>query len=343
MVSGAKLPVLIPGEFELLKIRIEQYFLMTDYALWEVIVNGDSPPPIRTVDGVKQSYPPTTTEEKLARKNELNVKGTLLMALPNEHQLKFNSYKNAKSLMKAIEKRFKGNKESKKVQKTLLKQQYEKFNRNSSEGLDQIYNRLQKLISQRQSDDLSFDKKYDKLMSMIESNKEVNQRYEASFAANDASFVSLEAHVDRLLEQLNRDETYEHQGITMLDFDDEDEDEGEEKSEEFTLHSTNIIEWLAFGSCKDKVDADDHNNSFEDLISQIKEHDKESVPFKVREEVMEANITPYLPTLKEAILSPIDDIRSKEDEEFLALSLYEDKCSNLLEEAKVTHIHLNPP
>nr|GEU85247.1 ribonuclease H-like domain-containing protein [Tanacetum cinerariifolium] len=63
----------------------------------------------RDVDGVKQTYPPTTAEEKLARKNELKTRGTLLMALPNEHQLKFNSYKNAKSLMDAIEKRFGGN------------------------------------------------------------------------------------------------------------------------------------------------------------------------------------------------------------------------------------------
>nr|GEX35766.1 ribonuclease H-like domain-containing protein [Tanacetum cinerariifolium] len=108
MVAVAKLPVLNPGESELWKMRIENYFLMTDYALWEVIVNGESPPLKRTVDGVEQIYPPTTTEEKLARKNELKARGTLLMALPNEHQLKFNSYKNAKSLMKEIEKRFGG-------------------------------------------------------------------------------------------------------------------------------------------------------------------------------------------------------------------------------------------
>ncbi|GJX82211.1 putative ribonuclease H-like domain-containing protein [Tanacetum coccineum] len=148
MVAAAKLLVLNPGEFELWKIRIEQYFLMTDYALWEVIVNGDSPPPKRTVDGVEQTYPPTTAEEKLARKNELKARGTLLMALPNEHQLKFNTYKCAKTLMEAIEKRFGGNKESKKTQKTLLKQQYENFNGSSLEGLDQTYDRLQKLISQ---------------------------------------------------------------------------------------------------------------------------------------------------------------------------------------------------
>nr|GEV06642.1 retrovirus-related Pol polyprotein from transposon TNT 1-94 [Tanacetum cinerariifolium] len=120
-------------------MRIEQYFPVTDYAFWKVIVNGDSPPPMRTVDGVEQSYPPTTAKEKLARKNELKARGTLFVALQHEHQLKFNSYKNAKSRMEAIEKRFGDNKESKKVQKTLLKQQYENFNGNSSEGLDQIY------------------------------------------------------------------------------------------------------------------------------------------------------------------------------------------------------------
>nr|GEV74271.1 hypothetical protein [Tanacetum cinerariifolium] len=96
---------------------------------------------------VSKAYPLTTADEKLARKNELKARGTLLMAFPNEHQLKFISYKSDKSLMEAIERRFGGNKESKKVQKTLLKQQYEKFNRTSSEGLYHIYDSLQKLIS----------------------------------------------------------------------------------------------------------------------------------------------------------------------------------------------------
>ncbi|GJS07496.1 retrotransposon-related protein [Tanacetum coccineum] len=137
MVASTKPLILNLGEFELWKMRIVQYFLMTDYALWEVIVNGYSPPPKRTVDGVEQTYPPTTEEKKLARKNELKARGTLLMALLNDHQQKINTYKCAKTLMEAIEKRFGGNKESKKTQKTLLKQQYENFNRSSSEGLDQ--------------------------------------------------------------------------------------------------------------------------------------------------------------------------------------------------------------
>nr|GFA51218.1 ribonuclease H-like domain-containing protein [Tanacetum cinerariifolium] len=148
VVFAAKLPILNPNEFDLLKMRIEQYFLITDYSLWEVILNGDSPVPIRIIEGVVQPVAPTTAEQKLARKNELKARGTLLMALPDNHQLKFNSHKDAKTLMEAIEKRFGGNTKTKKVQKTLLKQQFEKIFGSSSEGLDQIHDRLQKLVSQ---------------------------------------------------------------------------------------------------------------------------------------------------------------------------------------------------
>nr|GFA85688.1 ribonuclease H-like domain-containing protein [Tanacetum cinerariifolium] len=98
-----------------------------------VILNGNSPVPTRLVEGVAQPVAPTTVEYKLARKNELKARGTLLMALPDKHQLKFNSHKDAKSLMEAIEKRFGGNTKAKKVQKTLLKQQFKNFSGSSTE------------------------------------------------------------------------------------------------------------------------------------------------------------------------------------------------------------------
>nr|GFA10830.1 hypothetical protein [Tanacetum cinerariifolium] len=56
------------------------------------------------VDGVVQSIAPTTAEQRLAKKDELKARGTLLMALHDKHQLKFNIHKGAKTLMEAIEK-----------------------------------------------------------------------------------------------------------------------------------------------------------------------------------------------------------------------------------------------
>nr|GFA36860.1 hypothetical protein [Tanacetum cinerariifolium] len=97
---------------------------------------------------ILQSVAHTTAEQKLARKNELKAHGMLLMALPDKHQLKFNSHEDAKILMEAIEKRLGGNIKTKKVQKTLLKQQYKNFTGSHSESLDQIHDRLQKLVSQ---------------------------------------------------------------------------------------------------------------------------------------------------------------------------------------------------
>nr|GEZ51159.1 hypothetical protein [Tanacetum cinerariifolium] len=71
-----------------------------------LILNGDSPPPTRIVDGVVQIVAPTIAEQRLANKNKLKARGTLLMALPDRHKLKFNIHKDATSLMEAIEKRF---------------------------------------------------------------------------------------------------------------------------------------------------------------------------------------------------------------------------------------------
>nr|GEX41109.1 putative ribonuclease H-like domain-containing protein [Tanacetum cinerariifolium] len=105
VVVAAKLLILNLNEFDLWKMRIEQYFLMTNYSLWEVILNGDSFTPTRVIDGVVQAIAPTTAEQRLAKKNELKERGTLLMALPDKHQLKFNIHKDAKSLMEAIKKR----------------------------------------------------------------------------------------------------------------------------------------------------------------------------------------------------------------------------------------------
>ncbi|GJR14707.1 hypothetical protein Tco_0797359 [Tanacetum coccineum] len=124
-------------------MRMEQYLTHTDYALWEVIVNGDAPAIASASAGTEGPIPPKTAEQKLARKNELKAKSTLLLAIPDEHLLKFYGIKDAKTLWEAIKARFRGNKESTKMQKTILKQQYENFAASRSEGLDKTYYSLQ--------------------------------------------------------------------------------------------------------------------------------------------------------------------------------------------------------
>nr|GEX57600.1 retrovirus-related Pol polyprotein from transposon TNT 1-94 [Tanacetum cinerariifolium] len=70
--------------------------------------------------------------KKAQRMLELQVRSTLLMGIPNEHQMKFNSIKDAKSLLQTVEKRFGGNAATKKTQRNLLKHQYENFAASSS-------------------------------------------------------------------------------------------------------------------------------------------------------------------------------------------------------------------
>ncbi|GJY76237.1 hypothetical protein Tco_0481353 [Tanacetum coccineum] len=129
-------------------MRMEQYIQMIDYSLWEVIENGNAPPVTKIIEGVETTIAPSTAEEKAQRRLKLKARSTLLMGIPNEHQLKFNPIKDAKSLLQAVEKRFGGNAATKKTQRNLLKQQYENFTAFSSEVLDQTFDRLQKLISQ---------------------------------------------------------------------------------------------------------------------------------------------------------------------------------------------------
>ncbi|GKA97161.1 putative ribonuclease H-like domain-containing protein [Tanacetum coccineum] len=95
---------------------------------------------------IKMSVP-VTAEEKTNKKNDVKARSLLLMALPNEHQLTFSQYNDAKTMFAAIETKFGGNKATKKTQKTLWKQQYENFSASSTESPDSIFNKLQKIVS----------------------------------------------------------------------------------------------------------------------------------------------------------------------------------------------------
>ncbi|GJR99743.1 hypothetical protein Tco_0316252 [Tanacetum coccineum] len=173
------------------KLRIEQYFQVQDYALWDVIENGNSFKPVaRTTtnaDGTSTSLipGPVTADEKTQKKNDVKARSMLLMALPNEHLLTFNQYKDAKTLFAAIQTRFGGNDATKKTQKTLLKQMYENFNAPSTKSLDSIFNRLQKIIVEQEvkgTANSSSSSQNMAFMSSPSSTNEVNTAYEVNTA-----------------------------------------------------------------------------------------------------------------------------------------------------------------
>ncbi|GKA58703.1 hypothetical protein Tco_0758016 [Tanacetum coccineum] len=88
-----------------------------------------------------------TVEDMQKQRNDVKARTTLLLALPDEHQLRFNKYDNAKELWEAILKTFGGNEATKKTKKNQLKQQYGNFKAEGSETLEQTFNRLQAIVS----------------------------------------------------------------------------------------------------------------------------------------------------------------------------------------------------
>nr|GEY53532.1 hypothetical protein [Tanacetum cinerariifolium] len=88
------------------------------------------------------------------KKNDVKARTTLLLSLPDEHQLRFSKHKTAKELWAAILKKFGGNEATKKTKKNLLKQQYGNFRGEGSETLEQTFTRLQVIVVWRNMSDL---------------------------------------------------------------------------------------------------------------------------------------------------------------------------------------------
>nr|GEV91302.1 hypothetical protein [Tanacetum cinerariifolium] len=155
-----KIPILDTRKFKQWQFRIQQYLQHEHYALWEVIEFGDSyeaPVNVATTgtasDGTGKKKGRTVTltaDDMQKRKNDVKAITTLLLSLPDEHQLQFSKYKISQELWAAILKTSSGNEATKKTKKNLLKQQYGNFKAEGSEMLEHTFNRLQVIVSQLQ-------------------------------------------------------------------------------------------------------------------------------------------------------------------------------------------------
>ncbi|GJX10410.1 ribonuclease H-like domain-containing protein [Tanacetum coccineum] len=121
MVAASKVPMLKPGEYELWRMRMEQYIQMINYSLWEVIENGNAPLITKVVEGVETTIAPTTAEKR--------HKG------------------DAKSLLQSVEKRFGGNAATKKTFDH-LQVDCKKVNQKQFQNTKPIWNNAQRVNHQ---------------------------------------------------------------------------------------------------------------------------------------------------------------------------------------------------
>nr|GEX42709.1 hypothetical protein [Tanacetum cinerariifolium] len=205
----AKIPILDTRKFEQWKFRIQQYLQNEHYALWEVIEFGDSykAPQEETGKGSASESSAKkkgrtiviTTEDMQKRRNDVKERTTLLLALPDEHQLRFSKYETAKELWEAILKTFGGNEATKKTKKNQWKQQYGNFKAEGSETLEQTFNRLQAIVSHLEDDldTMSLDDVYNHLKVYepeVQKKSETNSQNMAFISSSNTSSGKGEVH-----------------------------------------------------------------------------------------------------------------------------------------------------
>ncbi|GJV77304.1 hypothetical protein Tco_1508888 [Tanacetum coccineum] len=157
------------------------------------LINGDSVSPVASAStGAEGLIPPKIAEQKLARKNELKAKSTLMLAIPDEYLLKFHAYKDVKYQWKAI--------------------------KNSQEGLDKTYDRFQKLISQLEI--------HGEVISQEDANLKLLRKIKGQSSSNlnsqNVAFVSFD-NSSSTNETVNTAHSLDNEDLEQIDADDLEE------------------------------------------------------------------------------------------------------------------------
>ncbi|GJV80914.1 ribonuclease H-like domain-containing protein [Tanacetum coccineum] len=147
--NNAKFPYLKKDEYEVWAMKMEYWITNNDMNIWKVIQNGNSLKRTgRDRDGRVIILPPTTADEHIAVQRESKARTTLLQSIPDDHVADFHYMDDARDIWNAVKARFGGNAESKKMRKSMLKQEFSEFRISESEGLHKGYDRMQKILSQ---------------------------------------------------------------------------------------------------------------------------------------------------------------------------------------------------
>ncbi|GJX36319.1 putative ribonuclease H-like domain-containing protein [Tanacetum coccineum] len=92
--------------------------------------------------------PPVSVKEHIAVQRKTNARTILLQSLPEDHMADFHHLDDARDIWLAVKARFGGNDESRKMRKSMLKQEFSEFRVSESEGLHKGYDNFQKILSQ---------------------------------------------------------------------------------------------------------------------------------------------------------------------------------------------------
>ncbi|GJX34525.1 xylulose kinase-1 [Tanacetum coccineum] len=126
--NNAKFPYLKKDEYEVWAMKMEYWITNNDMNIWKVIQNGNSLKRTgRDCDGRVIILPPTTADEHIAVQRESKARTTLLQSIPDDHVADFHYMDDARDIWNAVKARFGGNAESKKMRKSMLKQEFSEF------------------------------------------------------------------------------------------------------------------------------------------------------------------------------------------------------------------------
>ncbi|GKB26439.1 hypothetical protein Tco_0865840, partial [Tanacetum coccineum] len=131
-------------------MKMEYWIMNSDHNLWNIVLNGNSRKRTgRDPKGNIMILLPVSVEEQIAVQRETKTRTILLQSLPEDHMADFHHLDDARDIWLAVKARFDGgNDESKKMRKSMLKQEFSEFRVSESEGLHKGYDRFQRILSQ---------------------------------------------------------------------------------------------------------------------------------------------------------------------------------------------------
>ncbi|GKC51764.1 hypothetical protein Tco_1074509 [Tanacetum coccineum] len=148
--NNAKFPYLKKEEYETWAMKMEYWIMNSDHNLWNIVLNGNSRKRTgRDPKGNIMILPPVSVEEQIAVQRETKARTILLQSLPEDHMADFHHLDDARDIWLAVKARFGGNDESKKMRKSMLKQEFSEFRMqaktDNEEFIDVLYNKLRTL------------------------------------------------------------------------------------------------------------------------------------------------------------------------------------------------------